>query len=749
MATKPDGTTVALPANPDGSFDVIPATVSAKKGLAVVDAGKSTTDSSSGIGAVFSIVYKIVMMIVLALLVIIEYVQMAVLLIMSTIISILLGLSPTTKFLNDIAVPLWNVFANLANLMMGFLFIFTGAQAMMGAIKSQEAISRLIQLSIYTIVSNFTYLVLAFVIGFADGFARILIAVFAGGDLLKLFWSLLAQFGGISEVRNTNSLFPATDKITSGISAGFSDAGVGVFTNLVLKESIIVIMLFVVIIIFKDTFILVVTRTTVLLLYLITSPLLALAYLVKDMMPSAIKSQLDPLISKLFVTISFNLTFIIAILLTFTITNQANEGIKKILPATTDIAKSAKKVASMVDFGGITANAQADGGVESAVNSLVNTTAALIPVFLGLAVLFLVNDFYKNNFFKEAHTFASGVMGAASKGLQNFRESESFGQGMAMMSKDIYKGGTALATGTLPGQANLLGDIGGAALSGVSKTAKEAVKLRSNVTSAANSARAGVANANVKLQGSEAVKLRNQADKNYQNKMDSDPTVKAEDWTKRQDVDNKTNAVARDKKVLDRAKIDLTTYAQANGFMDSNGNVVSDQYLDSTARDMKNRLQSVQTTYDQSELERQTLEADYKTFKENNSGTTLRGERVVDVAERYETKSNINKDKLETLRNSNQIEEDKRKQVDKTFKEARVLKYVTDASKISSDLNRAATGGDDFKSRKADAIKSVKAQMELYKEAKKKGKNPDDSTSIEIKLLELEAQLKNLQNTKE
>ena len=433
---------------------------------------KSTLKTDDPLGSVFSMLYKIVLMIVYILEIITQYLMMTVLLLLSTITATLMNLSPNAPYLVNVAVPLSGMFGNLANLVMGFLFIMTGSQAMMGLIKSEEAINRVVQLSIYAVVSNFVYLMLAFIVSVVDGFTQLIIKVFAGGNTYKLFYGLFSQFATISSVRKDGALFPNIGQaIGEGVGAAFSGAP-GVFTNLVITEGIVIIMFMVMIWIFKDTFVLVLTRSTILLLFLITSPILALAYLAKDMMPSEIRNQVSSLPNQIFTAVSFNFTFIIAIVMCFRITQQAQEGFKAALgggglsagPAT---GTPAKTTAFMDAFGGITGSADVGSQLESGTYGLMNTVAGIAPVFIGIAILYFVNDFYKKAYFPAVQAAASSVGKGISGGMKDFMQTKTAGERMALLGRGAYNAVTGVGTGQRSSDNfNLFKDGAGAAIKG-------------------------------------------------------------------------------------------------------------------------------------------------------------------------------------------------------------------------------------------------------------------------------------------
>jgi hypothetical protein len=696
-------------------------------------------------GALFGAFFKVVLIIVLCLLIIVEYVQMLILLIMTSIVSVLLNVSPTTSFLTNIGLPLWNIFVSVANLMMFFILVFIGASTMIGTMKSAQAIKHAIQVGSYAFVSNMTYLVLAFVIAFVDGFKNLIVAVFAGNNLYKLFIGLFAKFGSISDIRNPDALLPAPATSTFQKISDAAGQDFGVLTTFVLKESVIVIMFMIMIWIFKDTFILVLTRITVLFLLLITSPLLALAFLTKEIMPSAIKNKIDPLFNELFVTISFNLAFVISILLCFVITSKTQEQFAKAL------AEGGINLSE--NSGSAAAGAS---GVEAGISGLLNTVTALIPVFMGIMILHFVNQFYKENFSKVIQEAGSSVMKAASNGLQNFRKAENFGQGMAMLGKDVFSGATKMATGERKGDnVNLAKDIGGAAASGVAKTGLAIATAGPSVRATADNLRKKAAGQNSKIFGNEAKKLKDVADKNYNKALASDPTKKAQADGYKTKIDANKSQIAANEADMNQINVDGDAYARKMGYVASNGELSSDAWKDQKMIDYK-------AASDAKEAENQTLQADSQAQEkanaahyDANSGINVKTKQTyAAMSAQYLGKQSKSDAAVTTLQASQTKNEDTKEKRIKSATDFKVpiigtpiVKYALNADKIQKDLDSNAAG-DVNKKRIKQNIESAEEQRKKYQAILDAGTTgpAKEKADIEAKIADYEATINNLKN---
>jgi ABC-type multidrug transport system fused ATPase/permease subunit len=680
----------------------------------------TTTNPSAGngaVGAVFGMIYKIVLMIVLVLLIVTEMIEMAILLIMTTLTGTLLNLSPNAPFLTTVAVPLSIIFANLANLVMGFLFILTGSQAMMGLIKTKEATDRCIQLSIYVVVSNFVYQMLAFVISFVDGFAQLVIKVFAGGDVYKLFYGLFSQFASISELRKDGSLIPDLGKTGQAVLNGFSQPE-GVFTALVMKEAIIVIMFLVMMWIFKDTFVLVLTRSTILLLFLITSPILVLAYLVKDLLPGSVKNKVADLPDQIFTAISFNLTFVIAIVLCFTITQKAQESFKEVLkgtiaPATATTPTATAPASTFLDaLGNVTGYAQQSDSFSRTAGSLANVIAGLAPVFMGLCILYFVNDFYKQNYFKAVQNAMSTVNKGISGGLQDFVQTKSLREGASKMFKSATNTVLNVGTGQRQGEVNLFKDGASAGLKSASITGKALYSVPDIPTKFFDGA--SKVSMGTKSLVNRAALLR---PVNAQRKSELETDVES--------ITANKERLAKESKT---SKQQAVAYAQTQGYADKDGNVAEDM-MPSDVRakydEFNNKSDNLDAQVTAAEAELRTAKDNLNRFTENLGGTI--GQMVNGVTNLTQKASQLS-DK--TVGRAGRVIMTPAKMVGEAFDRP---------DKIIDNMTQNIKGGD-----KRSREDYLKEQLQLLEEQKAyHGSGEKDSSKLEA--LKIEQQIRGIQ----
>jgi hypothetical protein len=608
----------------DGSFE-------AKDGTQYNTSGNVTTKLGNGdkagnpVGAVFGMLYKIVLMIILIIMIVVEMIQMLVLLLMTNITAILFNLSPNAPFLTVIAVPLSITFANLANLLMGFLFIFTGSQAMMGIIKVKQAIDRCIQLAIYVIVSNFVYQCLAFVISVVDGFAQLVIKVFAGGDIIKLFYGLFSQFASISDLRDSGSIFPSFEKSGAAIGGAFSQPE-GLYTALVMKEAIIIIMFFVMLWIFKDTFVLVLTRSTILLLFLITSPLLALAYLVKDLLPGSLQKQVGDLPNQIFTAISFNLSFVIALVLCFRITQVSQESFKAALKTNTLLGGTAPATpgtpAAFLDAigGNITGSAQAANGFSQAASGLMVSVISIAPVFMGLCILYFINEFYNKEYFPKVKEAMSSVGKGVSGTMQDFMKAKNFREGLGNMASGVLGAGIGAATGQRGNETNLIKDGIGAGMKSTAIGLKVASKLPETVVKAPGRLVDGTGK--VIGNGGELVGKGRSA---LAMKLPGNKARQASLSSAQATADGNLRDVTSNARI---AKDQAVAYAKSQGFADDNGNV-NETLMPRHVRAQYDAFVANQSTKEAliapAQSAKTTAESDLVAFKNRTSGGVSAG----------------------------------------------------------------------------------------------------------------------------
>jgi hypothetical protein len=181
--------------------------------------------------------------------------------------------------------------------------------------------------------------------------------------------------------------------------------------------------------IFKDTFVLVFARVTILLLLLITSPVWVVAFFLKDVFKSSpISAAISKLPSQLFGTIFYNFALVLGIIITVLVTGTAQEGFKDYR---LDTGNSAGTIA---------------GNAQDAANFLNPNGASLIiagvvPVFIGVSVLYFINQAFKNLF-----PLLNQVGTAIGNGATDFAKGIISGDVKGGFTK-TFKAATQLATG--------------------------------------------------------------------------------------------------------------------------------------------------------------------------------------------------------------------------------------------------------------------------------------------------------------
>jgi hypothetical protein len=427
--------------------NIDPSTKAGKDCVAANDTAKATATTVSDVGSgsgtgeggvlgnIFSILYKIVAIIIIIFLVIAGLLQAVVIFMLVYITGTLMNLSPTAPFLTNIGIPISNIFNNIANLMMGFLFILLGAQAMLGLQKTDKIVGSLVKLATFAFVSNFVYLVLAFVVSLFDGFAQLIIRIFAGGDIYKLFFGLTSQFTSISKLREPGNLLPSLSQVGKNVgSLDLTSTDVSGVTEILLKEALVVGLLFILILVFKRVFILILSRSTILFLFLVVSPLLALAYLAQDLLPKSFRKIMDGLPDQLLYSIIFNVVFIATIVLVFTIANQAQVTFDEALKTTGITANT-----YIPGISSVTAQANTSA-LESGATALINAAIALVPFAIALKLLDYVAEFFEK-------TVPDAVSGAT----KSIGEGISGGMKGYMRGDNLFKiaanAGSNLATG--------------------------------------------------------------------------------------------------------------------------------------------------------------------------------------------------------------------------------------------------------------------------------------------------------------
>jgi hypothetical protein len=351
---------------------------------------KAKAAGGNALGGLFSFLYKIVLVILLIVLILIEYLQLIVLTIMSYIISALLDLSPTAPILTKIGLPLWQIFANLANFLVVGFMVYVGAATMVGLRKTEQAGKDIVTISVLALLLNTTYFFLNFIISTMDGFAKLLVAVFVGkGGLFGLFTGMFGLFSKVSVIRdgqgaiNVDNPFSVVSSFGNTVTSTIGKVGEqfgqdeSALTFTFLGEALVVVSFFIILLIFKDTFVLVFARITILLLLLITSPVWVVAYFLKDIFKSSsIASSISKLPSQLFGTIVFNFAMVLGVIITVLITGAAQDGFKGYI---LDVGNNGGNAAA-----GTTANFLSPTGASLVI-------AGVVPVFLGVATLYFIN----------------------------------------------------------------------------------------------------------------------------------------------------------------------------------------------------------------------------------------------------------------------------------------------------------------------------------------------------------------------
>jgi hypothetical protein len=430
------------------------------------------------LGGLFTLIYKIVAAIIMALLFLVRYLQMTVLLLFISVMTVLLNLSPNTGFLTTLAVPLWSIFAQIASLGAVGILIFLGSATMIGieGFEYTKTIERGAKVAIYVFVSNFTYFGLAFAISLLDGFTKLIVFVFGGGSVFKLFEALIASVSSISKVGPGTSLIPSFEGIGQSIGAVFGQTGsAGDVTTTLVKEIIVVVGLGLIIWVFGRIFFMLLTRVAILLLLLITSPIWVLGILVKDSLPSELQGQVTKAVSLVSGTVLFNFAFITTLVLVTIITQKINGGISEFQKTIVANFEPATNT-GLAFIDGVSANAQATSGVLSndaflgfGAGGFGDTISVCAVLGINLAIIYFAFDAIANLIDTNIQSVGKAVGGAVSKNLQNFRKAENWKQGIGMMGQDAFKYGKMAITG----DNGLIADAGGAAAKGVSMGARK------------------------------------------------------------------------------------------------------------------------------------------------------------------------------------------------------------------------------------------------------------------------------------
>ena len=534
-------------------------------------------------GDIFSIIYKVLGLCLLAFALIVGILEMVVLFLLSVVTGTLMNLSPTTPFLTNIGIPISSIFNNLANLVMGFLFILLGSQSMLGLQKTENTVSSLIKLASFALISNFVYLVLAFIISLFDGFAQLIIRVFAGGDILKLFWGLMTQFTAISDIRSDGSLFPSFSAVGEK-TVDIFQSPVGYVTELVLQEALVVAMLFVLILVFKRVFILVLTRATILFLFLVASPLIALAFLAQDLLPQSARDILKTIPSQIFYSLIFNLVFVSTMVLVFTITRQVQTSFNEALATSGTIGQS-----GMLNIPGISSvNAYAaDGGIEAGAYKLINIAISLVPFALALSLLNGVAKFFEDTIPEAITKGVNSVIDSGNGLASSFIKASGPREGFANLARNAYSSATSIATGGGGRLEQSLKNAGGVALKSGNlaiNTPGAAIGLGGSAVGGAASLLSGVRNLPDTLRARDnrilagrSTRAAEGAQTNYDRQLnrlrtENNPEVVA--------MDNLTGALEANNRLLETANTreqeatsDLNAWGRSKGFYnDETGN---------------------------------------------------------------------------------------------------------------------------------------------------------------------------------
>ena len=449
-----------------------------------VEDAKNQAKNGNPFEAIFSFLYQFIAAIIMVFLFIIRYLQMEILLLFISVMTVLLNLSPNTGFLTTLAVPLWSIFAQIASLGAVGLLIFYGSATMIG-IKGYEynnTIAKGAKVAIYVFVSNFTYFGLAFAISLLDGFSKLIVFVFGGGSVFKLFEALIASVSGISKIRSTvegGGAFNLVPDIGSGLKAVGSVFGKGSsdITTILVAEIIVVVGLGVIIWAFGRIFFMLLTRVAILLLLLITSPIWVLGVLVGESLPQQIKSQVDKALSLVGGTIVFNFAFIITLVLVTIITQKINGGIADFQKTITD-ALVPQTNSGLALLNGV--NASAATGLSEAdflgfgAGGFGNTISVCAVLAINIAIIYFAFDSLASLIDTSIQSVGASVSKGIGRNLQNFRKADSFGQGIAMMGQDAFKYGKQAVTGGN----DLIADGAGAGLKGISMGYKGAKSVQ-------------------------------------------------------------------------------------------------------------------------------------------------------------------------------------------------------------------------------------------------------------------------------
>jgi hypothetical protein len=426
-------------------------------GVAGVGSGKTVGGAVGDIaGGLFTIIYQIVAAIIMVLLFIIRYLQMTVLLLFISVMTVLLNLSPNTGFLTTLAVPLWSIFAQIASLGAVGILIFLGSATMIGidGFEYEKTIAKGAQVAIYVFVSNFTYFGLAFAISLLDGFTKLIVFVFGGGSVFKLFEALIASVSSISKIQNRQGGYALIPDIGNGISATFNVFGksAGDVTTTLVAEIIVVIGLGLIIWVFGRIFFMLLTRVAILLLLLITSPIWVLGILVKDSLPSGLQGQVSKAVDLVGGTIVFNFAFITTLVLVTIITQKINGGISDFQKTIADAFVPATN-SGLAFIDGVSANAQTSGVLSNdaflgfGAGGFGETISVCAVLGINLAIIYFAFDAIANLIDTNIQSVGKAVGGAVGKNLKNFREAKSFKEGIGMMGQDAFKYGKMAATG--------------------------------------------------------------------------------------------------------------------------------------------------------------------------------------------------------------------------------------------------------------------------------------------------------------
>jgi hypothetical protein len=501
---------VAAKVGKDPNDFVLGETGTGSTGAAGVGEGNTIGNVASKVaGDAFTLIYRIIAMIIFALLFVVRYFQTFILLAFISIMTVLLNLSPNTSFLTQLAVPLWGIFAQIANLGAVFVLIYLGSATMIGIMKYDEAIKKGTQVALYTFVSSFTYFGLAFVISLLDGFTKLIVYVFGGGSIFKLFEALLSSVSSISTIGYAGlNLVPDVGALANGIGK-FGQGGTPEITTNLVSEIIVVVGLTLILIVFKNIFFMLLTRVAILLLLLITSPMWVLGYLVKDSLPGDLKGQMEKAVTLTFNSIVFNFAFILTLVLVTIITQKINDGTAAFITnsgVSNFFLPQTNSGLALLDP--VTASAQqlSDSNFSSFGAGFTKTISVCTVLAINLVIIQQAFKFVETLIDDSIVKAGQAVGGAVSKNLQNFRKAENFKQGIGMLGQDIFKGASYAVTG----DNQLIKDAGGAGAKGISMGLKSTGSLIKTVgtTDGRQAFRKGMAENSQKMQN----KLRGTVD---------------------------------------------------------------------------------------------------------------------------------------------------------------------------------------------------------------------------------------------